>query len=390
MNPLESSGKPLFFSVADEVGTPLSSPPDRKGTALRTAVRSLSLMQKEALIASSATGALWRIASDEGAYLNGDDMAPCPLAHLTTGMVASFMEEIQGLARERKIELLHIRLVQDNFYTMDGSALRGTMTGGALPVELEAEIDSPSGNGELIRLVEDAIRRSPVHGLIKDVLRSQFTLTHNGHEIELGKVKPIDGRPESEADFDIAMPGDGDWDHLVKRDGMSPKTDEETSSAGSSFAENQSRRLHARGICTLLPDGMKQIEQQLLNPHGSIFYFLSEEGKGAGGGRAPDAMSYASAGIAFCFMTQFGRYAKIVKKDIESYSIVQDTHFSPSGAEGGAADPVETHVYIRSDQDDDFARKALDMSEQTCFLHALCRSALGVNVKVAQRSAKSG
>ena len=70
---------------------------------------------------------------------------------------------------------------------MDGSALKGTMTGGALPVELEAEIDSPSGNGELIRLVEDAIRRSPVHGLIKDVLRSQFTLTHNGHEIEFGE-----------------------------------------------------------------------------------------------------------------------------------------------------------------------------------------------------------
>ena len=46
MNPLESSGKPLFFKVADEVGTRLSSPPGRKGTALRTAVQSLSLMQK--------------------------------------------------------------------------------------------------------------------------------------------------------------------------------------------------------------------------------------------------------------------------------------------------------------------------------------------------------
>ncbi len=194
-----------------------------------------------------------------------------------------FMEEIQRLARERKIELGHIRLVQDNFYTMEGSALKGTMTGGALPVELEAEIDSPCGNDELIQLVEYAVRHSPVHGLIRDVLRSQFTLTHNGREIELGEVKPIDGHPESGPDFDIAIPEDGDWDHLVRRNGMSPKTDEVTSSAGSSFAENQSRRLHARGICTLLPDGMKQIEQQLLNPHGSIFYFLSEEGtEGAG------------------------------------------------------------------------------------------------------------
>jgi hypothetical protein len=32
--------------------------------------------------------------SDEGAYLMGDDVAPCPLAFMTAGMVASFMEEI--------------------------------------------------------------------------------------------------------------------------------------------------------------------------------------------------------------------------------------------------------------------------------------------------------
>jgi hypothetical protein len=109
---------------------------------------------------------------------------------------------------------------------------------------------------------------------------------------------------------------------------MSPRTSEITSSTGSSYAEEQSRRLHVRGICTLLPDGMKAIEQPLLNPHGTIFHFLSEEGVEAGGlGRAPDALTYLSAGIAFCFMTQFGRYAKIVKKDLRQYAVVQQTRF---------------------------------------------------------------
>jgi hypothetical protein len=159
---------------------------------------------------------------------------------------------------------------------------------------------------------------------------------------------------------------------------MTPRTDEATSSSGSSLSAEQNRRLHLRGICTLRPDGLKAVEQQLFNPHGSIFHFLSEEGPG-GRQRAPDALTYASAGIAFCFMTQFGRYAKIAKKTLDRYCVVQDTFFS-----GGAADPVETHVYLESPEDDAFAQTILDMSEQTCFLHALCRTELGVNIQVSR------
>ena len=392
MNPLESSGKPLFFSVRNPDDCELTAPADRKGVALRTAARSLSLMQKEALISSSSTNATWRVASDEGAYLTGDDAAPCPLAHMTTGMVASFMEAILALAKQRGIELGNIRLVQDNYYTMEGSALRGTMTGGALPVELSLEADSPSGDDVLLQLMQEATDLAPVHGLIKNILNSRFTLIHNGREITTGRVLPI-GRPsEPLSDFDSAQAADGDWSRLVERSGMSPKTDEVTGGAGSSYAEEQSRRLHVGGICTLRPDGMKAIEQQLLNPHGSTFHFLSEEGPQAGGqSRAPDAMSYVSAGIAFCFMTQFGRYAKIAKKDLKSYSIVQDTHFS-TGLAGtpGSADPVETHVHLETSEDDDFARTALDMSERTCFLHALCRSPVTLNCKVTRASAQVG
>jgi hypothetical protein len=146
--------------------------------------------------------------------------------------------------------------------------------------------------------------------------------------------------------------------------------------------------LHVRGICTVRDDGVKEIEQQLFNPHGSIFRFLCDEAPvDGGGGRAPDAASYASAGIGFCFMTQFGRYAQIVKKRLDGYRIVQDTHFSLGGASArtglpGAAAPVETHVYLDTREDDEFARTALDMAEQTCFLHALCRTALKTKVAI--------
>jgi organic hydroperoxide reductase OsmC/OhrA len=189
----------------------------------------------------------------------------------------------------------------------------------------------------------------------------------------------------SEDYFEKVEPAPGDWSGLVRRNGMSPKTGEVTSSAGSSYAAEQSRRLHLRAICGLRPDGLKSIEQQLFNPHGSVFHFLPEEGPQSGGpGRAPDALTYLSAGIAFCFMTQFGRYAKIVRKDLSHYSVIQDTYFAPGGSgQHSAADPVETHVYLKSSEDDEFARTILDMAEQTCFLHALCRSELKVNTSLA-------
>ncbi|HSG95222.1 MAG TPA: OsmC family peroxiredoxin, partial [Afifellaceae bacterium] len=282
------------------------------------------------------------------------------------------------------------RLIQDNYYSMQGSALKGTMVGGARDIELEAQIDSDASRQALTQLVSDAVTASPLHGLMRRHHDSLFTLSHNGREIEPARAVPL-GQPalaDPGDQFDSARPAGGDWSGLVRRSGMTPQTAETTSYQGSSLAEDQDRLLHVRGICTLHPDGIKEIEQRLYNPRGSIFHFLSEEAPENGGkGRAPDAASYISAGIGFCFMTQFGRYAKIVRKPLVEYRILQDTRFSLGGASGGTGepgntDPVETHVYLQTGDDDNFARIALDMAEQTCFLHALCKAELNVRVRV--------
>jgi hypothetical protein len=238
--------------------------------------------------------------------------------------------------------------------------------------------------------VLDATAASPLNGLLRGASASLFTLTHNGREIEPGRAHPL-GRPaepDPDTRFDAAKPAAGDWSGLIRRGGLTPKAEHTVTLAGGSLTDEQDRLLHVRGICTLRDDGVKQIEQQLFNPHGSIFRFLCDEAPVNGGrGLAPDAASYISAGIGFCFMTQFGRYAKIVRKMLHEYRIVQDMHFSLGGASGGTgeagrADPVETHVYLGTGEDDDFARTALDMAEQTCFLHALCRTDLKTKVSV--------
>jgi organic hydroperoxide reductase OsmC/OhrA len=129
-------------------------------------------------------------------------------------------------------------------------------------------------------------------------------------------------------------------------------------------------------------DGIKEIQQMQYSPHGTSFKFLSSED-----GRAPDANSLISAGIGFCFMTQFGRFVSMLKLDLSDYRIIQDTHFSLGGASGGTgkageADPIETHVYLETGESDAVAQEMLDISEQTCFLHAFCRTDLKTKLKV--------
>lgn len=392
-NPLVDCGKPLFFPLDNASAALLEAPPTRHEQSLRTVVRSLSMMQKEALVLNNATGRVWRLASDEGAYLAGLDEAPCPLAFFSTGMVSAWMEELLALAGTRGMTLHDPVLVQDNYYTMKGSALRGTMTGGARDVHLQARLQSDSDAAALQSLVQEAVAASPLHGLLQGEQPGCFSLTHNGQALSPGNSRP----PETVVTdplhcFDAASPAGAEGAALVSRLGMSPETEETVTRAGGSLQAEQDRILHLRAICSLRDDGMKQVDVQLFNPHGSVFRFLCEEGEANGGrGRAPDAVSYMAAGLGFCFMTQLGRYASITKKDLHDYRIVQDTHFPRGGASSGSlqpghADPVETHVFLDSGESDDFARQALVMGEQTCFLHAFCRTPLAVHAELIQKN----
>lgn len=393
-NPLQESGLPLFFQIdnPDEIG--IEAPENRIGLAVRTYVRSLTLMQKEAFVVSQTSGLAWRLCSDEGPYLNGHDYAPCPLAFLTTGMVCAYMNEILALAEQRKIKIDDIKLIQDNYYTMEGSLPRGTMTGGALPIDLEVKIDCDADEATVNRLISDAVAASPLNGLMRKQLESLFTLTFNEREISLGKARRVEGDiiQDLGTHYGLAKPvaAAAHTEPLVKKLDQVETQQGIAGGASSSLKSSQSRQLHIRGTCTLREDGVKEVVQELFNPLGSTFRFYCDEAPQHGGqGLAPDAVSYISAGIGFCYMTQIGRYVAILKKHLESYRVVQDSHFTLGGATGGTgvvgeADPIETHVFLSSNEDEEFARNALDMGEQTCFLHAFCKTEMKTKIKISR------
>ena len=219
-------------------------------------------------------------------------------------------------------------------------------------------------------------------------LESLFKLGKNDVELPTAEVAELDG---------TLFPDPGDHFAKVKADlsdlplvgpvGLTPKKEvaKGTTSGGSSLSDEQDRRLNIGAVAVLREDGIKDIRQMQYSPYGTSFRFLSSED-----GRAPDANTLISAGIGFCFMTQFGRFVSMLKLDLSDYRIVQDTHFSLGGASGGTgkageADPIETHVYLETGESDETAQEMLDISEKTCFLHAFCRTDLKTKLKVLRQ-----
>lgn len=381
MPSIESSGFPLVFKAQPAAIDPQTPATGQNQVEIRTAVRALQGMQKEAIVHYGPTGTTWRMVSDEGPYLNGTDLAPFPLAFYTAGMAFSFLGEIMRLAEQQAIAIDHVTITQDNYYTMEGSAIRGDMTGGARPAELHVEIESAAAPETIAEIVTLAEKRSPAQAYMRNVLENTFALSLNGHELSVERVCPSEQpladdpleafeqlapTPAKEGSF---APG------IIRKLKTAESLVGVEGGAGSSLQSEQKRVLHVRGIATVRHDGLMEVVVQLFKPIGSTFRFLCDEGDEE---RAPSSLAYLSAGIGFCFMTQLGRYAHIVKQQLNSYRIVQDNLFELQRDEEGKAyalaAPVDTHVFINCDESEDDARRMLSMGEQTCFLHAAMRT----------------
>ena len=384
MTSIQDSPFPLAFEV-DTLPDAFRAPVNGT-TAVRTTARALQGMQKEAVVSIGPSGKIWRMVCDEGPYLNGTDLAPFPLAFFCTGMVNSYMAAFCNLLEKYDISFRQIRLKQDNYYSMEGSAIAGTMTGSALPVQLQLEIDSDADPVQLTSLLRQAVDSTPVGALLASVLANSFSIRHNNRAISNGRVEqcpPIGELAHNELFEALSPKNTRDTAEIISKIRSAAIHEGVSGGVGSSLASNQKRVLHMQGICTLQSDGMRETLVDLYSPIGSQFRFLSDNSVANGGqGRAPCSLAYLNAGIAFCFLTQIGRYAHIRKKLLKDYFVVQDMHCNDAGASASAdMNAIQTHVWLDSGHDDDYARQVVDMSEQTCFLHAACRMPVEVIIK---------
>ena len=368
---------PLVYSI--EGSGPEMPDLDGFDVASRADVRTLTVMQKEAVVSRTGSDLAWRLSSDEGPYLQGHDYAPAPLAHMTTGLAAELMASIERALESAAIDNPAMRLTLDTRFTMEGSLPGGTMVGGALSPEIAVTIDHDDPSAAM-GAVLTGVQASATAGLTGQPLQSLFSLTSHGAQIPVGRVAALDeAPPQPDAVPESPAVDKAPNEPIIVK---TAQVEERPADAGVGLQKEQRRELHLQANAARRDDGVLVVDTRVHRPTGSTFRFLSDEH-----GRAPDAITYMSAGIGFCFMTQIGRYAKIVNNSLGEYHIVQDTRFSFGRPEsnppvGGRAAAPRTHVYLAPDGDDDFARKALDMSEQTCFIHAMCRTELRPKVRV--------
>ena len=384
MPSIEGSGLPLVFkSVGASAPEASETRPPGNTVAIRTEVRSLEGMQKEAVVTCEPEGTSWRLVSDEGPYLNGKDMAPFPLAFFTAGMQFSFLSEFLQGARAQDVAIDEASLAQDNFYSMEGSFLRGDATGGAKPAVLRLRVKSNAPASKIAELSRMAEASSPAQSLMRNLMQNTFSLRLNGrpHPINDLASSPSPNEQDPVTHFEGVVPASESFlPDIIKRVKTAEKRTGVEGGAGSSLQAEQKRTLHVHGDARWLGGMLMESLVHLYKPIGSSFAFICDETERQGGKAiAPPPLAYLSAGIGFCYMTQLGRFAHIKKQALDSYRIVQKSAFpfrraSRDGSRAAAMAPVDTQVFLdaRFAEDDD-GPKLVSMGQQTCFLHAAMR-----------------
>ena len=378
---IESSGFPLGFKVAQGAARSPLMGMDAAEDTLKVEVRAMGGHQKECVVTDGLAGSAWRMVCDEGAGLNGSDLAPFPLGFMSAGLQAELQGRIARLAVARDIPIRSLRTGLINRYAFEGSFFRGSGRGSALAPAFDVHLDSPAGAQQVRALVDDAARASPLLAAVGRALANTFALYVNGQ-----RRTPLQVLPSTRADAPdplkswkgVPQPlaGSGALPDMVAKLAPPPANG---GPARPPMKPDEDVRF-AIEICgeSSWQEGITASQTWASKPFGSRFGIKSDERSAAD--QAPSGLALAAAGVAFCLMTQLLRYSEFRKYQIRAVRIVQywpmqqviDAH----GSLGGGTGNLDTHVFLHGEETDENMGHLLLSSANTCYLHALLGAAL--------------
>ncbi|WP_108660284.1 OsmC family protein [Acuticoccus kandeliae] len=343
--------------------------PERDAPSTLTLARSLEGMRKEAIVITPKSA--WSLLSDEGPALGGDDLAPFPLGYFAGGLAASLLDALTRL-NKGGIDLSGVELMVETPYHLEGSYAKGTIRGSAMAPSIT--VRAPEADRAALRmLLHDALFASPAFAFVRAALANRFALSRNGTRMAIPHSIPLDPRPSPLPHFDAApLPGAAAAASVVEKvSGDLPYTVK-----GSGILDTVKRAVLVEAQARIAEKGIVEAVVRLTSPQGSRFRLRAELG---GETRAPSPEAYVAAGLAFCFMTQLGRYAHTTKTSLTSAVLHQETRVKaaePAKGTPAAADPVLTWAFLESGASDPEILQMLKAAERTCFLHALCAATL--------------
>jgi hypothetical protein len=361
MRAVVSDGLPAAFPVAAGGG--------RRPEGLVTVEAAITGgHQKEALVYPAAPGPVWRLASDEGAYLRGTDLAPAPLMYWAAGVHADFARRLAALARTANADLRRLALAIEHGYQVSGSFAQGGARGEAFAPTLELEVECNAPPAAMRSLVDEAAAGSPLFAAMRTPRSNTFALYVNGRR------RTLSGIPASNA-LDIAdpflahaaapQPARRPAPAVIGKQPLEPDAkifSMPTSTGGLKFSSRIEGEFD-------LATGLDHAAVIFPGIPASTFSFVAD----ATGERAPTGLAYAWAGVAFCYLTQVSRYVETRKLAVTGVRLVQ---------RGPEAGPVDTHLFLNGGADDATMAELLGLAARTCYLHATLGASLAPQVRL--------
>ncbi len=372
---IDMHGDPLTFKMRQGGTSPLAQ---GGRDVIKVEARQMAGHQKEGVASDGAQACVWRLATDEGRWLKGTDLAPFPLGYFNAGMQIDLAQQIKRLAAERGIALDGLSQRVVNHYWLSGSFIHGTGEGHAGRPEIEIGIDSSAGPNEIAALIDAAMSASPAIAFLRAAQTGNtFALYINGRRRQVeGAVNssaPDAGDPYRTYKSAPRPLDAGARKDLIVKTGISEQGAIEAAPA--TVQGKQLRSVYGEG--RLGDDDLYAVETWLGFPGASHFRIA---GDAVCCGAAPSGLALLSAGISFCYMTQLARYIESMKLAINGVRLVQTTPFV--GGVKAAAEPIDTHLFLNGAAPDETHANLLMVAARTCYLHAASKTPTEPSLRV--------
>ena len=379
---IASSGYPLGFKVRN--GS------ERPGVVLNTGARDVFKVearhlsgshQKEAIVTEGEHGSTWRMVSDEGVHIKGDDLAPFPLGFFNAGLQVDLANRLLCHAHRQGITLGDLTIQCRTGYSMTGAFFRGDGVGSATPAKITVAIQATAPAATIASLVAAAVQASPALASMRSPVENTFAIYVNGRRrpvLTLPEAGGTDAPDPLKTYTSVPSPlANADtMPNLILKTGQ--KRDGTPTLTAPAATTGQPIVREVAGACRVASEGTTSTDVALQLPGMSHFEIKSDESPSD---RAPSGLALVSAGIAFCYMTQLSRYIDYMKFKIRHVRLVQYNPYTLIGANGGI-EPVATHLFLHGDESDETHEKFMRISAVTCFLHATLKAALTPEITV--------
>jgi uncharacterized OsmC-like protein len=349
-------------------------------------------MQKEAFVTAGRHSSGWRLPTDESTQLRGRDAAPQPLALHNAAVQACVLAQLRSLIIVQGLDAAPT-VGFDSHFNLRGSFFRGDVKSTVRGLIVRIELAGTLTKAQAIALARQALRASPSIATLTTALTNTFGIRLNGEQVALPPgLQSAQARVSDPSDRLQQARDGGPVDEAVAP--VLEKLENATvrpTKPGEipvGLLPDIDRSIHIRGEGVVDGDSIAA-RTSFFHPLGSVFAYRADpHEEDAAGGRAPSPLAYFAGSVAFCFMTQFHRYAEVHKLPIEGLRVVQIAPFAQSGSAAlgtlaGECGPIDTHIFVDAAFDAARCEDMLRMAHRTCFLHAALSEAQPVLFTVA-------